>query len=75
VVEVYEYETETRFDLPYNELMLHEDPDPPTPARVRTAASFIVIVEVKPSPSSEATLTGLVVPPMFNTPLDGIVII
>ena len=61
------------FDVPYKELMLHVVPLPPTLASVRTAASFIEIVEVKPRPSSEATLTGLVVPPIFRGPLDGIV--
>jgi len=30
------------------------------------------IVEVKPNPSSAATLTGLVVPPMFKGPDEGI---
>jgi len=62
------------FDFPYSELMLQDVPPPPTPARVLTAASFIEIVAVRLKPSSCATLTGLDVPPIFKTPLDGIVI-
>jgi hypothetical protein len=32
------------------------------------------MVDVNPRPSSAATLTGLVVPPKLNGPLDGITI-
>lgn len=52
--------------------MLHCVPLPPTPASVRTLAWFMEIVAVKLSPSSAATLTGLVVPPMFKGPDEGI---
>jgi hypothetical protein len=68
-------EMEALFDLPYKELILQVVPLPPTPASVLTFAWFIVMVEVKPNPSSCATLTGEDVPPIFNGPLDGIVIV
>jgi hypothetical protein len=63
------------FDFPYKEFILQVVPLPPTDANERTLAWFIEMVVVKPSKSSDATLTGLVVPPILRGPDEGIVMV